>query len=178
VVDVRRPWPWVSPRKPRRGSLGERFQKEGIPLEQTRYQILPPLGDHIDLLVHYRRVLRRYLPDMDGRRLPRVGWSPLDHHNAWALYGLLDDAILIEKSLDDPATPPFVVEYLILHELLHLRHPPDEGSDQAGWHTAAFERAIAAFPHGQEAEEWLDSRLEAELRPAGAEGARAPVSRT
>jgi hypothetical protein len=158
--------------------LGERFAKEGIPLEQTRYEILPPLGDHVDLLIPYHRVLRRYAPDLKVAVLPRVGWSPLDEHNAWALYALLDDAVLVDKSLDDPSTPMFVIEYLILHELLHMAFPPEESSEQDGWHTDAFERAIAAFPQAEEAEAWLDARLNGEVRPEGAANVFMPAGRT
>lgn len=151
-------------RSPRKSKLAERFEREGYTLEDTEYEVLPPRGAHVDLKRALRRVDHAYLGEEHAFELPEVGWSPLDAHNAWAVYVLKDDRILLEKTLDDPSTPSFVIEYLLLHELLHLAHLPAQGAGEPEWHTDGFEEALAHFPRAQEAEAWLEGRLAEELR--------------
>ncbi|MGH9775116.1 MAG: M48 family peptidase [Candidatus Acidiferrales bacterium] len=54
---------------------------------------------------------------------PRLGWS----HRVWrAQLGCYDPAleqIVINKRLDRPDVPAFVVEYVLFHEMLHQKHP-------------------------------------------------------
>ena len=71
--------------------------------------------------------------------------------------------ILVDKALDSQATPAFVIEYLLHHELLHLLHAPDKGGEQEDWHGAAFDEEERAFPRAAEAEAWLDRRAAAQL---------------
>lgn len=151
-------------RSPRKSKLAEHFEREGYALEETEYEVLPPRGEHVDLKRALRRVDHAYLGEERAFELPEVGWAPLDGHNAWAIYVLKDDRILLEKTLDDPSTPSFVIEYLLLHELLHLAHLPEAAEGEPEWHTDGFERALAHFPRSQEAEAWLERRLSEELR--------------
>src|SRR5689334_22319086 len=151
-------------RSPRKSKLAERFERAGYALEETEYEVLPPHGDHFDLRRLLQRVDRAYFGGNRPFALPEVAWAPLDAHNAWAVYVIKDDRILIEKSLDDPQTPPFVLEYLLMHELLHLVHLPSEAEGEPEWHTETFEGQLAAFAKGADAEGWLDRRLESELK--------------
>ena len=153
------------PRKsPRKSKLAEQFEEAGFALEDTEYEVLAPRGDHYDLRRLLARVDRAYFGGDRPFDLPDVAWAPLDAHNAWAVYVLKDDRILVEKSLDDGETPAYVIEYLLVHEMLHLFHPPDDLDGEPEWHNAPFEASIERFKRGDEAEKWLDRRLEAELR--------------
>ena len=158
-------------RSPRKSKLAEHFEREGYTLEETEYEVLPPRGDHVDLKRALRRVDHGFLGEARAFELPEVAWSPLDAHNAWAVYVLKDDRILLEKTLDDPATPAFVIDYLLLHELLHLANLPSEGGGEPEWHTDGFERQLARFPRAVEAEAWLERRLADELRRKSARAA-------
>jgi len=159
-------------RSPRKSKLAEHFEREGYTLEDTEYKVLPPRGEHFDLRRLLQRIDRVYLGADRPFDLPRVAWSPLDGHNAWAVYVLKDDRILLEKTLDEAATPPFVIEYLLLHELLHLAHLPAEAGEEPEWHTEGFEQELAKFPRAQEAEKWLERRLDEELRAKATRSAR------
>ncbi len=153
------------PRKsPRKSKLAEQFEDQGFSLEETEYEVLAARGDHFDLRRLLARVDRGYFGADRPFSLPDVGWAPLDAHNAWAVYVLKDDRILIEKSLDSADTPAFVIEYLLMHEMLHLVHPPDDLEGEPEWHNEPFEESIARFERGGEAEKWLDRRLDSELR--------------
>jgi len=163
------------PRKsPRKSKLAEQFEDQGFALEETEYDVLAPRGDHFDLRRLLARVDRAYFGADRPFALPDVGWAPLDAHNAWAVYVLKDDRILIEKSLDTADTPPFVIEYLLMHEMLHLVHPPDDLDAEPEWHNEPFEASIARFERGEEAEKWLDRRLAGELRSKRRRGTHAP----
>jgi hypothetical protein len=151
-------------RSPRKSKLAERFEAAGYALEETEYEVIPPRGAHFDLRRMLARVDRAYFGGNRPFALPEVAWAPLDAHNAWAVYVLKDDQILIEKSLDNPETPAFVIEYLLLHELLHLVHLPSEAKGEPEWHTETFEGELAKFAKGEDAEGWLDRRLGKELR--------------
>lgn len=160
-------------RSPRKSKLAERFEQAGYALEETEYEVTPPKGEHFDLRRVLARVDRAYFGGNRPFALPQVAWAPLDAHNAWAVYVIKDDQILIEKSLDDPETPAFVIEYLLMHELLHLVHLPSEAEGEPEWHTETFEGELAKFAKGEDAEGWLDGRLDKELR---AKGRRTPRS--
>jgi predicted metal-dependent hydrolase len=157
---------------PRKSKLAEHFEREGYTLEETEYEVLPARGAHVDLMRALRRVDRGYFGQSRAFDLPQVAWSPLDAHNAWAVYVLKDDRILLEKTLDDPLTPPYVIDYLLLHELLHLFHLPAEGAGEPEWHTDRFEEELAKFPRAREAEAWLERRLAEELRRKTGRSAR------
>lgn len=159
-------------RSPRKSKLAEHFEREGYRLEETEYEVLPPRGEHFDLRRLLQRLDRVYLGEDRPFALPRVAWSPLDAHNAWAVYVLKDDRILLEKTLDESSTPAFVIEYLLLHELLHLAHLPSEDGEEPEWHTEGFEQELAKFPRAQEAEKWLERHLQAELRAKASRAAR------
>lgn len=162
-----------SRKSPRKSKLAERFEAAGFALEETEYEVMSPRGNHVDLRRILARVDRAYFGEDRPFALPTVGFAPLDAHNAWAVYVLKDDQILIEKSLDDPETPGFVIEYLIMHELLHLVHLPEEADGEAEWHTETFEGEMGKFEKGEDAEKWLDRRLAKELR---AKARRSPRS--
>jgi hypothetical protein len=154
--------------RPRKSKLAEQFEGDGFALEDTQYEVLPPRGEHHDLRLLLRKVDRAFLGADRPFDLPQVAWADLKPHNAWALYAIRDDVILVEKSLDSESTPREVLRYLLLHELLHLAHPPQAGGSQVDWHTPEYEAALARFPAADEVEAWLEAaaRRERGLRPA------------
>lgn len=154
--------------KPRKSKLAEHFEGDGFVLEDTEYDISPPRGAHFDLRALLRKVDRMFMGADRPFVLPQVAWADLRAHNAWALYVIRDDIILVERSLDAEGTPREVLRYLLLHELLHLAHPPSEGGADPDWHTPEYEAALERFPAAGEAEAWLDAaaRREREARPA------------
>lgn len=159
--------------RPRKSKLAEQFEGDGFELEATDYELIPARGAHFDLRDLLRRVDRAFLGADRPFQLPEVAWSDLHAHNAWALYVVRDDVILVEKSLDAETTPRDVLRYLLLHELLHLAHPPDSGGSQTDWHTPEYEAALARFPAAGEAEAWLDASAR---RERGARPHRRPVA--
>jgi hypothetical protein len=80
-----------------------------------------PRGNIYDLAPMFTRLNRRYF----GGRLhrPRLGWSS----RTWrAQFGCFDpalDQIVMNRWLDQAFIPKYAVEYVLFHEMLHVKHP-------------------------------------------------------
>lgn len=105
-----------------------------------------PGGDAHDLAPMFTKLNREYF----GGRLhrPRLGWSS----RAWrAQLGCFDpglDQIVMNIRLDRQTVPAYVVEYVLYHEMLHVKHPLRAASCGLQAHSAAFraeERRFALY---------------------------------
>ena len=110
-------------------------------------------GQVYDLDRIFVRLNRRYF---DGRlEKPALAWSPrrtrhiLGHHAA-------DETIVINKTLDSEEIPDWFVEYVLYHEMLHLKHPARLVKGRRYYHTNAFRAEEQRFPYYHEAQEMLD----------------------
>ncbi|HEV7645592.1 MAG TPA: SprT-like domain-containing protein [Pyrinomonadaceae bacterium] len=92
-----------------------------------------------------------------GNALPKpvLTWSQtktrriLGHHDA------THDTVVISKSLDNQNVPAYVVEYILYHELLHIKHPIEVINGRQRKHSPAFKRDEKKFPYYEQAERWL-----------------------
>ncbi len=103
----------ASPRTRRRVARIRRARGRRV---QTR-----PRGNIYDLAPMFTQLNRRYF----GGRLhrPRLGWST----RTWrAQFGCFDpalDQIVMNRWLDQAFIPKYAVEYVLFHEMLHVKHP-------------------------------------------------------
>jgi hypothetical protein len=65
------------------------------------------------------------------------------------------NSIVISRIFDRPQTPRFLVEYILFHEMLHLRHPVEHRRSRRRVHTREFKQAERAFPRLEEARRLL-----------------------
>jgi predicted metal-dependent hydrolase len=63
--------------------------------------------------------------------------------------------IILSRMLDDANIPKLAVEYVMFHEMLHLRYPVDHSGSRRCVHTREFKEAERRFPRYQEAKELL-----------------------
>lgn len=117
---------------------------------------LDPAGEHRSLLESYLRVTLEVGLDLpDGP--PRLSWSKTRSRRRFGHQDPDHDCIVISRVLDDPEVPAFVLDYVVHHELLHIVHPPRQGSGgKRIVHHKAFREAEARFPRRDEAERWLE----------------------
>src|SRR5947208_4666517 len=54
---------------------------------------------------------------------PQMAWSSERARNRLGHYDPAHNAIVISRIFDDRRVPQFVVEYIVYHEMLHLKHP-------------------------------------------------------
>ena len=118
-----------------------------------RKEIRSPKGRFYDLEEIFQELNRRFFQGMLGQ--PRLGWS---RHPSRRMLGHFDpahNAIIISRVFDGKAVPPFVIEYLVYHEMLHLRYPVEYRSHRRSVHTKEFKQSEREFPRYREAVEWL-----------------------
>ena len=122
--------------------------------QRGRKIISTATGRVYDLERIFLRVNRRHF---DGEiEKPVLTWSKrrtrsiLGHHDA------AHDTITISKTLDSPEVPEWFVEYIMFHEVLHLKHPARIINGRRYYHTPAFRAEEKSYPQYEQAQEWLD----------------------
>jgi len=111
-------------------------------------------GRVYDLERMFRRLNQRYFGGELER--PTLTWSQrrtrtiLGHHDG------VHDTIVISKTLDSPDVPEWFVEYILYHEMLHIKHPARLINGRRYYHTKAFRAEEQRFPFYREAQQWLD----------------------
>jgi Protein of unknown function DUF45 len=59
----------------------------------------------------------------DELRRPHIGWSVRSWRRQFGCYDPGPNQILLNRRMDRPGIPQFVVEYVLYHEMLHVKHP-------------------------------------------------------
>lgn len=81
----------------------------------------PPAGRVHDLDALFDSLNERYFDA--ALRKPRLGWSVRASRRTMGNYDRAHDAIVVNRKLDDRDVPSVAVEYVLFHEMLHVRHP-------------------------------------------------------
>ncbi|HTX16416.1 MAG TPA: SprT-like domain-containing protein [Candidatus Baltobacteraceae bacterium] len=113
-----------------------------------------PSGEHHDLAPLFERLNRHYFEGALSR--PRLGWSG----RAWrSQLGCFDPAlnqIVINRLLDRPGVPEYVVSYVLYHEMLHQKHPIRFERCRRESHSAEFRREEKRFADYHRAMKFLE----------------------
>ncbi len=112
-----------------------------------------PQGASYDLEEIFERLNRDHFDGLLGR--PMLGWSRLRSRSLLGHFDPSHNAIIISRIFDQPAAPLLGLEYVMFHEMLHLRHPVDHNGARRRVHTKEFRQAERAFPKLAEAKELL-----------------------
>lgn len=129
-------------------SAAERMRRE-----RGYKPMLPARGRVYDLVEMFEDLNLRFFHGLMAR--PEVGWSPRISRSIVGHYDPSHHAIVISRLLDSAEVPAFVVEYVLYHEMLHLRYPTENKGARRCIHTAEFRRAEKQFPLFQQAQELL-----------------------
>src|SRR5262249_45433112 len=108
---------------------------------------------HYDLASLFSGLNERYFNGALER--PVLSWSPKPTRRVLGHHDHVHSAIIISRSLDNPAIPQFVVEYVLYHEMLHVQHPPRVVSGRTIYHGRAFRDAERRFERFDEALKWM-----------------------
>ncbi len=139
----------------RRFSLAGGTRRRVLRARRTRGQRLKngPRGKSHHLTRAFGRLNRGYFSGRLHR--PRLGWSS----RAWRTQlGCFDpglDQIVINSRLDRANVPTFVVEYVLFHEMLHVKHPMRAASCGLQSHSAEFRREEKRFAGYERARRFL-----------------------
>jgi len=112
-----------------------------------------PQGTSRNLEEIFERLNLQYFDGLLGR--PHLGWSRRVARGILGHFDPSHNAIVISRILDDAAKPLLALEYVMFHEMLHLRYPVDHTGVRRCVHTQEFRRAERAFARLAEAKEML-----------------------
>ena len=86
---------------------------------------------------------------------PRMTWSREHARNRLGHYDPAHNAIVISKVFDHPRVPQFVTEYIVYHEMLHLKHPVKLRGSRRCVHSPEFQAEEKLFPKLDEVKRFL-----------------------
>ena len=86
---------------------------------------------------------------------PQMTWSGEDARNRLGHYDPAHNAIVVSRVFDHPRVPQFAVEYIVYHEMLHLKHPVRLRGSRRCVHSAEFQAEEKMFPQLEQARGFL-----------------------
>ena len=118
-----------------------------------RKKIGPSKGRTYDLDAIFEELNTRFFHGLMAR--PTMTWS--EHHSRQSLghYDPGHNAIVVSRIFDRPNVPRYAIEYLVYHEMLHLKHPVKLRGSRRCVHSRAFQEEEKLFPELQPALRFL-----------------------
>lgn len=121
--------------------------------ERGRKRLAPPKGGVFDLESIFADLNVRFFEGNLSK--PALGWSLTPSRRLLGHYDPAHHAIVISSVFDTPKTPRYVVEYILYHEMLHIKHPAEYRTERRCVHTPPFRAEEKRFPHYAEALRYL-----------------------
>ena len=118
-----------------------------------RKRLRSPRGHFYDLDAVFEQLNLRFFHGLMMR--PRMSWSQTKTRRILGHYDPAHNAIIISRIFDHPAVPQFVLEYIVYHEMLHLKHPVKLRGSRRCVHSAEFQAEEKLFPRVTEADAFL-----------------------
>lgn len=108
-----------------------------------------PEGRYYNLEEVFESLNSRFFGGLMGR--PELTWS--EHHARHSLghYDAAHNTIVVSRVFDRPSSPRYAIEYLLYHEMLHLKHPVRMRGVRRCVHSREFKAEEALFPQLAEA---------------------------
>jgi hypothetical protein len=118
-----------------------------------RKRLASPQGHTYDLDAIFDELNARFFHGLLAR--PQMSWSGERARNRLGHYDPAHNAIVVSRVFDHPRIPRIVVEYIVYHEMLHLRHPVKVKGSRRCVHSAEFQAEERLFPQLEEAKRFL-----------------------
>jgi hypothetical protein len=118
-----------------------------------RKRIEGPKGRHYDLEQVFDELNSRFFHGLMAR--PQMTWSGIHARQSLGHYDPAHNTIVVSRIFDGPGVPRYAVEYLVYHEMLHLRHPVKLRGSRRCVHPKAFQEEEKLFPHLEQAKKYL-----------------------
>jgi predicted metal-dependent hydrolase len=87
---------------------------------------------------------------------PQIGWSKRSWRRQFGCYDPGPNHILLNRRMDQPGIPQFVVEYVLFHEMLHVKHPTRRSGCSLVSHSRDFREEEKRFTEFVKARRILD----------------------
>lgn len=118
-----------------------------------RKKLQSPRGRFYDLDAIFEDLNRRFFHGLMGR--PQMSWSPTRTRRILGHYDPAHNAIVISRIFDHFSTPRYAVEYIVYHEMLHLKYPVRLRGSRRCVHPTGFQAEEKLFPEWERAEGFL-----------------------
>jgi len=112
-----------------------------------------PAGQHRNLEEVFERLNARFFDGLMGR--PQLGWSRRPTRGMLGHFDPSHNAIVISRIFDRAEVPQLALDYVMFHEMLHLRFPAHHSGTRRCVHTREFREAEKKFPQFLEAKQIL-----------------------
>lgn len=112
-------------------------------------------GRYVDLSASFERLNMQYFGG--GLKTPAISWTPKKSRHVLGRYDATHNTIFISRIFDAPDIPPYVIDYVMFHEMLHLKHECLVHQSRMIVHTAEFKADESRFEYYREAKCWLNS---------------------
>jgi len=124
-------------------------------MRQTRGRkhISGPAGRYFNLAEIFNRLNQEFFEGLLGQ--PELGWSLRRSRFMLGHFDPSHNAIIISRVFDEKTVPALAVDYVMFHEMLHLKYPVDHSGARRCVHTREFREAEKLFPRLAEAKEAL-----------------------
>jgi len=101
-------------------------------------------GAVYDLAELFADLNRRFFAGLLAQ--PQLTWSRDPARNRLGHFDPAHNTIVVSRVFDQPAVPRYVVEYIVYHEMLHLKHPVRARGGRRLVHSAEFRAEERQFP--------------------------------
>jgi predicted metal-dependent hydrolase len=128
-------------------------QTESIRQSRGRKKILGSKGLHYDLEEVFEHLNARFFQGLLGR--PLLTWSGHSAKRSLGHYDPAHNTIVVSRVFDRKNTPRYAIEYLLYHEMLHLKHPVKVRGGRRCVHPREFQTEERLFPELDRAKEYL-----------------------
>lgn len=108
-----------------------------------------PQGHFYNLEEIFDSLNERFFHSLLGR--PELTWSEGVARRSLGHYDAAHNTIVVSRVFDRPSSPRYAVEYLLYHEMLHLKHPVKMRGLRRCVHSRDFKADEAKFPQLREA---------------------------
>ncbi len=126
---------------------------EYIRQTRGRKRISTPAGRFYDLEEVFETLNQKFFHGLLG--MPVLTWSAHAARRMLGHYDAAHNTIVVSRVFDQPDTPRCAVEYLLYHEMLHLKHPVRVKAGRRCVHSREFQAEERLFPELEQAKEYL-----------------------
>jgi hypothetical protein len=118
-----------------------------------RKRIASARGHTYDLDLIFEELNTKFFHGLLAR--PLMTWSSQRARNRLGHYDPSHNAIVVSRVFDHPRIPRYAVEYIVYHEMLHLKHPVKLRGSRRCVHSAQFKAEENQFPQIEAAKRLL-----------------------
>ena len=118
-----------------------------------RKRIDGPVGNVYHLDEIFEELNTKFFYGLMAR--PSMTWSQNSARNLLGHYDPAHNAIVVSRVFDHVRVPRYVVEYIVYHEMLHLKHPVKLKGSRRCVHSKQFQEEEKLFPHLEEVKKFL-----------------------